>query len=125
MRPSCTLTASPTFSAMIGMGFEHRKTHCPPDLTRPFYPSQTASDAMESAVTCLHCLGPLKSCVTVVPCGHNLCGTCWSNAKQVLTALTALLKPQAVLPTKLPFLSSLSQPGCCCKAPGTALPIFN
>ena len=43
---------------------------------------QTASDAMESAVTCLHCFGPLKACVTVVPCGHNLCGNCWDKSKQ-------------------------------------------
>jgi hypothetical protein len=47
---------------------------------------QTASDAMESAVTCFHCLGPLKACVTVVPCGHNLCGGCWNKAKQVGSA---------------------------------------
>ncbi|KAJ1466304.1 hypothetical protein T484DRAFT_1862044, partial [Baffinella frigidus] len=27
------------------------------------------------------CLGPLKQCKTLVPCGHNLCGSCFTEAQ--------------------------------------------
>ena len=36
-----------------------------------------AAEAVESAVTCMACMGVFKQPVTCVPCGHTYCGECY------------------------------------------------
>mmetsp|Transcript_11204 Transcript_11204/g.26102 ORF Transcript_11204/g.26102 Transcript_11204/m.26102 type:complete len:390 (+) Transcript_11204:315-1484(+) len=43
---------------------------------------KAAADAMEASLTCMHCMEVFRKPVTLLPCGHNLCRSCFDESAQ-------------------------------------------